>query len=197
MRLHTLEVQGYNPSWAEPVIRRNYSHRHISDRPYLRLALHALKDDPMDIRGAIYWMNEADSPLSFALVVLILELSPVESRRAICAMHQSTLTSFGRLDLLRMRNARPADPLTARQRAQFTRIARDEQALIISDEPVSRARAFARGLEWSLHVAWSSLVANRKRKERAAAKQAAAAPPTPNPTPFNAINFVAHPLLKQ
>lgn len=51
VRLHTLEVEGYNPAWAEPLIRRNFSHRHISDRPYLRLALHALRQELDALRG--------------------------------------------------------------------------------------------------------------------------------------------------
>jgi hypothetical protein len=33
VQLHTLEVEGYNPSWAEPIIRRNYAQRHLFDRP--------------------------------------------------------------------------------------------------------------------------------------------------------------------
>lgn len=206
VRLHTLEVEGYNPAWAEPLIRRNFSHRHISDRPYLRLALHALRQEldslkgchkGADFKGAVDWINESNSPLTFALTVSILELSSTEARRAISSMHRGVFNLVESLCLLRIRDAEPVAQLTAKQRSAAVKAARDEREALIAAETVSRARSFARGLEWPLHAAWSAHVIHRKRKERAAAKQAAAAPTSRKPTPFSAINLIAPALQKQ
>lgn len=65
----------------------------------------------------------------------------------------------GSLCLLRIRDAEPVAQLTAKQRAQAVKTARDDQEAILAQEAVSRVRSLARGLEWPLHSAWANLVA--------------------------------------
>lgn len=116
-RLHAPTVEGISPPWAEPVIRRMYRHRPLSDRPLIRLALHALYQSLEDLRegpaglnfqDAIDWLNESDCPLEFCRVAAELELGVRASRVAIACLYPGVLVTAGPLEILR-----PTAPATA------------------------------------------------------------------------------------